>query len=120
MITLSTLPDATAQEVFDQMLDHLRKQGKKSEIHGYYLYRCEINGEVLRCPAGCFITDEEYKIQMDDPKEGSEWMDLVERKLVPSHHCGLIQAGQRIHDAYEPHEWENQFILLAYKKGLIC
>ena len=31
MITLKTLPQATAQEVFDQVANHLLEQGKKSE-----------------------------------------------------------------------------------------
>jgi len=41
MITLKTLPQATAQEVFDQVARHLLTQGKKSisENNQYCMYR---------------------------------------------------------------------------------
>ena len=61
MITLKTLPQATAQEVFDQVTQHLLKQGKAARSGtGACRYRVETRGEILKCAAGCLIADDEY------------------------------------------------------------
>ena len=56
MITLATLEQATAQQVFTQVKNHLLKQNEKSMINGICAYRGS-NG--LQCAAGCLMSDEE-------------------------------------------------------------
>ena len=58
-ITLATLPQATAQEVYSQVRNHMLTQGIQSmiEFHG-----CQYHGpEGLMCAAGCLVSDTEYR-----------------------------------------------------------
>lgn len=111
MITLKTLPQATAQEVFDQVAQHLLAQGIKSmQEDQNCLYRL---GD-LKCAAGCLIGDDEYTPSMDisgvdkeGQSQGSAWNSLIKRELVPDTiHTGLIIRLQEIHDDNCPDEWE--------------
>jgi hypothetical protein len=62
MITLKTLPDATAQEVFDQVVTHLRKQGRPA----YHDRRCKYRTpDKLMCAGGCLMSDDEYSTAME-------------------------------------------------------
>lgn len=97
MITLKTLPHATAQEVFDQVINHLAQQKEKSEA-GYAstcLYRHEkSDGTILKCAAGCLISDDEYNSFF----EKKRWSHLVIIKMVPEDHQHLITGLQKAHD----------------------
>ncbi len=104
-ITLATLPQATARQVFEQGKAHLLGQMKKSaseEDNHYCLYRGP-NG--LKCGAGDFISDEEY----DSGMENKNWTVMVRENLVPNNYSELISSIQMIHDSYEPKEWRAQF-----------
>jgi hypothetical protein len=103
MITLKTLEFATAQEVFDQAVEHLRKQGKRSALDSEYLkagckYRSE---DGLKCAAGCFIADDEYDPRMEGKGWGGE--------MFPKVHVSLMITLQKIHDDYYPSQWEREF-----------
>lgn len=98
MITLATLKDATAQEVFDQIVDHLRNQGCKSIADNRCLYR---NGQ-LKCAAGCLIGDDEYSPLM----EGGSWSVLISMRRIPSDHEKLIDRMQFVHDQIPINDWE--------------
>ncbi len=105
MITLKTLSQATEQEVFDQVAEHLLKQKQKSEIiddtgtsRGC---RYKTSGD-LKCAAGCLISDDEYNEKM----EGLEWGGLVMRGVVPATHDVLIDKLQFIHDSNFINEWK--------------
>ena len=113
MITLKTLPQATAQEVFDQVAKHLLTQMKKSvakraaesasDSKDYCMYR---GFDGTKCAAGCLIADDEYKLEF----ENHNWSHLSSTNyLVPKEHCHLIMKLQNIHDCYEPEDW--RFIL---------
>lgn len=120
MITLATLSQATAQEVFDQVVQNLIKQGVKSKkpMSPGCNYRTELpDGTVLKCAAGWLIADNEYNLEMDEGADTS-WSGLVEAKLAPSKHGLMIEELQKIHDNYEPHEWENEFMKCAWKHDL--
>lgn len=99
MITLKTLPEATAQQVFDQVKAHLLEQMTKSITSQA---TCHYHLNDLRCAAGCLITEDEYKPEM----EGNTWKKLVQRKLVPPNHQELITRLQIIHDDFPPEYWE--------------
>lgn len=122
-ITLATLADATAQEVFDQVAKHLLTQNKVSVAESG---ACQYRNEGLKCAAGCLIGDDEYEIEMDldgypaGLKQGinvigSSWDDLILRGLVPTtkHDC-LIGQLQILHDGINPRNWHNNLKELAY------
>lgn len=114
MITLKTLPQATAQEVFDQVARHLLTQGKKSisENNQYCMYR-GFNG--TKCAAGCLISDDEYKPEF----ENHNWLHLSgSNYLVPEEHCYLIMKLQDIHDGHEPEDWRVKLNNLAEESDL--
>jgi len=107
-ITLATLPKATAQEVYSQVRNHLLTQKIKSmseERKG-----CVYHGpDGLKCAAGCLLSAEEYRPTM----EGKVWAYLVDRKMVPGAHQGLISGLQVIHDLRDSASWEHCLNKLA-------
>lgn len=113
MITLKTLPQATAQEVFDQVAKHLLTQMKKSvakraaeRAPGWKDY-CMYRGfDGTKCAAGCLISDDEYKPEF----ENLNWAHL---SSVPEEHCLLIMELQDIHDCHEPEDWRVKLNNLA-------
>lgn len=101
-VTLGNLHEATAQQVFDQVLNHLREQGKQSrcEITKGCVYRSDAG---LKCAAGALIADDEYKTTMDCDEDTS-WVNLETLGLVPrTEHSEMIVAMQNTHDSYGPH-----------------
>lgn len=112
MITLKTLAQATAQEVFDQVAKHMLKQNKRSESsNGACKYRSD---DGLKCAAGCLISDDEYITGFDDDDETS-WSDLIANypDLVPSEHQELIVQLQIIHDFTEVNYWYDDLNRIA-------
>lgn len=114
-VTLATLSQATAQEVFNQVLNHARVQGKASKDEGGGCYYR--NPEGLACFAGCLISDDEYIKQMDGGD--STWNGIFEKGYVPRDHFDLIRSLQSIHDDYQPSDWEGQFKKLANYENLV-
>ena len=115
MITLKTLPQATAQEVFDQITQHLIRQGKAAKsATGACRYRVETAEGVLKCAAGCLIADDEYNREW----ENTYWPVLVEDKFVPDSHERLIYKMQTIHDCRSPREWIRSFHEIAAEVSL--
>jgi hypothetical protein len=92
MITLATLHEATEQEIFTQVKNHLLSQNKRAVDTNGTACRYRIND--LKCAAGCLIADSEYRPSM----ESYLWTNLVKIALVPDHHVELISVLQRIHD----------------------
>jgi hypothetical protein len=109
MITLATLPQATAQQVYDQVKAHLLKQMKKS-TNPIVLMECLYRGaNGLKCAAGCLISDEEYSSNM----ENRTWKELVDKELVPADHRALINMLQEVHDCREVDEWHKGLSIVA-------
>jgi hypothetical protein len=112
MITLKTLENATAQEIFEQATKHLLSQKVRSmSTDGM---DCMYKQENLACAAGCFISDDEYSPEM----ERMGWIELSEKNIVPSAHAGLIQHLQNVHDSAEAEEWKETLIKFAIKHKL--
>ena len=112
MITLKTLPQATAKQVFDQVSEHLLSQGMKSKDKetGFCVYR----SNDISCAAGCLISDEEY----DPSMEGNDWVDLVDNGIAPKEHHCLIFDLQGIHDNFDVEDWPKQLAELKTELGL--
>lgn len=141
-ITLATLPQATAQQVFDHCARHLLTQMKKSLRVAPPGYRddgedtfCAYRAAGgLKCVAGACIADHEYRGFMDDycllhelvyGQTGVDrhdldtgWLCLVELGLVPSAHAELITELQEVHDRWGPECWARQLTSFAYFRDL--
>ena len=103
-ITLATLHEATAQEVFDQAARHLLTQGQQSlSAYGICVYR---NNGGLKCVVGCFISDDEYNPAF----EGRLWEVLAEEEEVPFAHSFLLANLQDIHDS-DPASWMHRLAM---------
>lgn len=113
MITLKTLPQATSQQVFDQVVNHLLTQNARSTSEKFCLYRDKIHS--LKCAAGCLIGDDEYNA---DLMEQSAWYSLVLKKVVPNAHLALISELQQVHDNSKPLTWAAQLKNIAVKFNL--
>lgn len=100
-ITLATLHEATAQQVFDQVATHLLAQGKESMHAGM----CKYRHRGLMCAAGCLIGDDEYNAEK---MESFNWSKLVRDGLVPNDYAELIYDLQVIHDANDPRWWAHR------------
>lgn len=102
MITLATLPEATAQDVFNQVATHLLTQKKRSvQSTSSGGSQCAYRGSVgTSCAAGCLIADDEYDPEMDSVEAiGKGWYSLTAKGLVPyTQHDDLIMELQSIHD----------------------
>jgi hypothetical protein len=96
-ITLSNLPEATAQDVFDQVATHLLEQNEKC-LKGD---NCRYRYRQLACAAGCLMSDSEYQPSF----EKRSWAELVDDQEVPNNHSMLITELQRVHDGYSPFAW---------------
>lgn len=114
MITLKTLPKATAQEVYNQVRDHLRKQGKRAFNDDPDVRVCVYRMGDLKCAAGCLIGDDEYTADM----ECNGWSQLVKERVVPGIHSNLIVALQCVHDDYEPADWPSTLERVALQYDL--
>ena len=108
MITLKTLGQATEQEVFDQVAEHLLTQMRVSENDRGCAYR---SPDGLKCAAGCLIGDDEYSREWD--AGGIGWGQLVTKDIVPHSHGALVGRLQRIHDRYDPEYWKAELANVA-------
>ena len=103
MITLATLGAASLQDVFTQAKEHLLKQNEKSiDEQKRCRYRIIKNGKTLRCGAGIFISDDEYRKEF----EGETWHNLAKSFKFAKKQTDLIQRIQNVHDVHEPSSWE--------------
>ena len=112
MITLKTLPQATAQEVFDQVTRHLLTQNKRSAGEGNACFYKNKDG--LKCAAGCLIGDDEYKSEF----EKRRWFDLIDNYNFPNIHSVLIKRLQITHDNLEPSNWHHYLKTIAIENNL--
>jgi hypothetical protein len=109
-ITLATLPEATAAEVFNFVAHHLLTQFAMSAEES----RCRYRIGNLKCAAGCLISDDEY----DKDYESISWTGLSKGNLVPAKHSLLIQDLQQIHDGDDsPKRWPERIEKLAKTFG---
>lgn len=98
----------TAQETFNTVVNHLRKQNCKSiNVNKECLYRGP-NG--TKCAVGCLIPDDKYDIKL----EGLTITSYTIKNLLKSlgygeDTFGLLTELQSTHDHYPIKEWEKQF-----------
>jgi hypothetical protein len=115
----------TAQELFNEVVTHLRKQNKQSlSVNGSCMYR-GVDG--LKCAIGYLIPDECYH----DDMEGAFFGELPRYNHEARSFCPQVQPFPtallqefkdneellleliHIHDDHTPLEWEERFEKLA-------
>lgn len=131
-ISLRNLAEATEQEVYNQVVEHLLTQKKKSTNGASgCVYR---GSEGLMCAAGCLIADSEYQEAMDtgrienhfdeDTDEldcfefDTEWKNLIRFLKVPDAHADLISRLQFAHDNHYPSGWPQALKDVGNRHGL--
>lgn len=110
---------SSSQEVFDQIVSHLRKQSCRSVAaepnNGpTCLYRGP-NG--TKCAVGCMIPDEIYHPSMEG-KGVTTIIKLYFGLLFLSLHRNLLAEMQNIHDNCLIETWEREFQLIAVRYDL--
>ena len=91
--TSDFIDSMTPQEVFDFIVNHMKKQQQQSVGSfktGVCLYR---SGE-LKCAAGCLIHDDDY----DSSMENCGWIEIARRLKCREKHNSLILSMQLCHD----------------------
>ena len=114
----------TNQATFDKVVNHLRRQGCKSEgsytnpMTGQVTSGCVYRGpNNLMCAAGCLIPNEDYTPKMEgQPANVREVKEVLEKN---GHNVELAQKFQNIHDRRQVQEWETQIEQLAQEFNLI-
>lgn len=116
VLSVATLNDHTAQEVFDHVAKHLLTQRVASKEHVNdegHEFGCAYRGHSGRmCAAGCLISETEYRRAI----EGSVWADaikLMEFDEATISHTKLIHCLQAVHDAFLPHKWKERLTYVA-------
>ncbi len=115
-------PNMTAQEVFNKVVTHLRKQGKQSRDTMRCLY---LSPEGLKCAVGCLIPPEDYRKDM----EGKTFDCLLSDRYFHSSliakfnkHRDLLHRLQELHDCSSVYNiletWERGFIMIAKEFNL--
>ena len=93
------------QEAFDIMVQHLRKQGRKS-VSPNDPNDCAYRGaDGLKCAIGALLSDNEYKAEF----EGNSVNCLLDYGLLRDLDIGLLMDMQNIHDFAPVHRWEARF-----------
>jgi hypothetical protein len=97
--TAGTTEVLSAQAVFDEVVEHLFKQGRPAhDDHGNCRYR--VPGTPLMCAVGKLIRDDEYQERFDS--SNMTVVKLLDRGLLPQRlvqHIDLLDALQDIHDS---------------------
>lgn len=116
MTDLDPTKASTAQEIFNAVAQHLKRQGKQAvSANGVCQYR---GPSGLKCAVGCLMTDDEA------PGYGNgDGVDtLLKRGELPDrlrHHIQLLRRLQNIHDrCLSPDEWPMRLRLVAIEFGL--
>ena len=105
------------QEVFNKVVTHLRKQGRKSSMLAYEgcrpRYLCAYRGDVgAKCAIGCLIDDEHYRPEMEaKPVYDSLVWAALEASLGTEVEKTnrLFMFLQRVHDGVPIKDWEREF-----------
>jgi hypothetical protein len=121
-ITLVNLEQATAQQVFDQVANHLLTQMQSCRImmeHGGFSCAYRSADGKLACAAGCLISDEEMaQVYEANCNTGAGWGAIIDALNVSSNHEQLIVRLQIIHDDADPSDWKELLEKEAVQSGL--
>lgn len=121
----------TNQAIFDKVVTHLRKQGRKAQRMAkpfgmQPVMACSYrDDDGLKCAVGCLIPDKFYTVDMEgatvrdlrvliekevaplqmSPKFATMFNALASVGIVPEQY-GLLERLQAVHDSNQPTRWE--------------
>ena len=123
-VSLATLSQCTAQEVFDHVVRGLKSQGfERSLREGEELQTnpvCAYRGaHGMKCAAGWIIADDEYDPEFDGEDAGDWCWMLAAFDRVPDAHDDLIVDLQAAHDTgREPDDMRGRLRRVAKRYAL--
>jgi hypothetical protein len=99
-----------AQDIFNTVVAHLRKQQAKSNIVSVGRSMCVYcSPEGLKCAVGCLITDEEYSPDMETGQGVhallADYPKIADRLGWSNRE--LLESLQLVHDHYQVERWED-------------
>lgn len=97
---MNTQPPRNPRELISYVADKLLKQGRKATIHGHICVLVADNGD--RCAIGWLGVDSGY----------DGWLNELWDRLGWCVSTQLLEDVRKIHDNYEPAEWESEFTKL--------
>ena len=112
----------TAQQVFDETIKHLRKQGP-ARMGGTCYYRLQVAaGSIKKCAAGLWISDSEYEPEM----EGKTICGSIFNSIDFGPHYQLLVDLQTFHDncltnetgAFDENAFNRRALSIASEYGL--
>jgi hypothetical protein len=112
------------QKVFDTVLAHARRQGKKCQITDEYGHKICVyrNGLGSACFVGALIKDENYYPELEGLSvKAWEVEEVVVASIgqeITGADMSLLDDLQFIHDNYKVAEWEEAFMETADKYKL--
>jgi hypothetical protein len=110
-ITLWNCHNFTYLEIIKQVKDDLLRQGVKSiDVHDSCQYTGEFKGCKIHCGIGWLIPQKKYNTIF----EGFTVDDLLVQLglFISEEYENLLLEIQRLHDDYDPEEWEFEFMEL--------
>lgn len=101
------------QRTFDLVVNHLRKQGKRSmrrdsEGRLWCAYRAD---DGSKCAVGVLIPDSDYLPSFEG--HGAQYTPIYDILEKNGHFFGVCFDMQVIHDGVDPENWEEEFEKIA-------
>jgi hypothetical protein len=112
----------TAQELFETVVNHLRKQNEKShKLIDDKNYACLYRSDTgMKCAVGCLIPDDKYSPNMEEKNLYALVYNKENEGVLPSdlkaeflNHFKLLSDLQTLHDNSKIQNWESGFVTLA-------
>lgn len=106
---------ASEQDIFDHMVQHLARQGKKSIVGT----KCKYRGpENTACAAGACIPDQLYS-EAFEGKRISYLLDYYPALTYLRDYQLLLTKLQRLHDLCHSRMWQKELAEIAKSRNLI-
>lgn len=125
VITLATLPQASLQDIFNQVAIHLLTQNKKSQVtmlykptnkpEAYCVYRGPDN---MCCAFGCLIADNEYIPEFEHKGVKTLYVNNPQLPQLSTRQLDFVAQLQNIHDHEDVSEWLSALKNLASEYNL--
>lgn len=113
------------QSVFDQIVAHARKQGKRSQFpkDDVFPETCAYRAnDGSKCLVGCLIQDQYYSDELENQTVDTEIVaKAIESSLqtkLDNSDISLLERVQTIHDEVSPKFWHSHLAELGRKFGL--
>lgn len=104
----TNIEQVSVQEVFDFVVEHLRKQGRPAKSEGGKCFYFDVETG-NRCAVGCLISSDNYEERFEG---------VGVESIYGGNKIGLLQWLQGIHDDYKAEAWERKLKQVAIEYNL--